>query len=428
MDKKLEFVVGQADAGQPAVIRLFGPICRETAQQFNDEFLWLHECVKPSKIVVLINSEGGSVLHGMSIFSVIQSSTIEVDCIIEGLAASMASVIWSAGKNIYMHDYSILMIHNPFLASESDLTVDEKNMVNAYRTQLETIYCKRFGLTKDKVKAIMDGEEGADGTYFNAKEAVNAGILPKQNVLKTSQRFIDKVKNECETLWKESSNKSHGAVAACMREVMNSAINELGENKLLEQVNAIAKKEEQHKLETQKAMEEKFSFEAVSAQLGIDNSKGIAAVTARIAELMKKEQLLGDTEAQLNDARIKLTGKEAEVSNLQGELKNVKAELEVYKNAEKAAKQAQIEAMVDEAVKCGKIQAESKGTWINMANTNFELAKATLGSIPARDKISAEIGSDVENKEKIEETLKTVEEKNQEQVNAIVKDFEFKKF
>ena len=46
MDKKLEFVVGQADTGQPAVIRLFGPINRETAQQFNDEFFFLKDFEK----------------------------------------------------------------------------------------------------------------------------------------------------------------------------------------------------------------------------------------------------------------------------------------------------------------------------------------------------------------------------------------------
>ena len=169
----LKYVVGKAETNQPAIIRFFGSV-----DCFNEEFLWLQDYVKPSKIVVLINSDGGSVMYGMSTFSIIQSCPIEVDCIIEGIAASMGSVIWAAGDHLYMHDYSILMIHNPFVYDNDNEDANIKNMVNAFRKQIETIYVKRFGLSKDKVRAIMDGEGDADGTYLSAKEAVDAGILP----------------------------------------------------------------------------------------------------------------------------------------------------------------------------------------------------------------------------------------------------------
>ena len=111
--ENLKYVVGKAEEGQPAIIRFFSAVDEYSVRCFNDEFLWLQDYVKPSKIIVMINSEGGSVLYGMSTFSVIRSCPIEVDCVIEGIAASMASVIWAAGDNLYMHDYSLLMIHNP---------------------------------------------------------------------------------------------------------------------------------------------------------------------------------------------------------------------------------------------------------------------------------------------------------------------------
>ena len=107
---KLKYVVGKAEANAPAIIRFFGAVDSCSTECFNEEFLWLQDYVKPSKIIVLINSDGGSVLYGMSTFSIIQSCPIEVDCVIEGIAASMGSVIWSAGDHLYMHDYSILMI------------------------------------------------------------------------------------------------------------------------------------------------------------------------------------------------------------------------------------------------------------------------------------------------------------------------------
>ena len=50
------------------------------------------------------------------------------------------------------------------------------------------IYRKRFGLSKEKVQSIMDGDEGCDGTDFDAQQAVEAGIIPVETILKTSQQ------------------------------------------------------------------------------------------------------------------------------------------------------------------------------------------------------------------------------------------------
>lgn len=65
----LQYVVGEAKAGQPAVIRFFGRVTEETTSRFNDEFDFLENIIRPSCIRVLINSEGGSVLYGMSTYS-----------------------------------------------------------------------------------------------------------------------------------------------------------------------------------------------------------------------------------------------------------------------------------------------------------------------------------------------------------------------
>ena len=178
----LKHIVGSYEQGKPAVIRFFGPVEYWNVSEFNDEFLFLQEIVRPSKIIVAINSEGGSVIYGMSTFSVINSCPIETECVIEGIAASMGSIIWSAGKRLYMHDYSLLMIHNPFI---EDATDDEntKRSIEVFRKQIETIYVKRFGLSEDQVKDIMDGKENLDGTFFTAQEAVDAGVSPGYHVI-----------------------------------------------------------------------------------------------------------------------------------------------------------------------------------------------------------------------------------------------------
>lgn len=111
--EKFKNIVGEAKCGEVATIRFFGKVAGESTAQFNAEFDFLESVIRPKLIRVLINSEGGSVLYGMSTYSTIQNSTIDTECIIEGMAASMGSIIWAAGKRSLMRDYAILMIHNP---------------------------------------------------------------------------------------------------------------------------------------------------------------------------------------------------------------------------------------------------------------------------------------------------------------------------
>lgn len=423
---KLKYVVGKVETDAPAVIRFFGSVDSCSTECFNEEFLWLQNCVKPSKIVVLINSDGGSVMYGMSTFSIIQSCPIEVDCIIEGIAASMGSVIWTAGDNLYMHDYSILMIHNPFMHDNGIKDENVKNMINAFRTQIETIYTKRFGLTKDKVRAIMDGEGDADGTYLSAKDAVKAGILPADHVIKTSKQVVDKVKNQVDGV----------KDVASICDIMASTIREeVDENKLLEEVVSIHKQKNPNSNSTtveqeQNTMKEQenIQFSAVSAQLGFNGDVQLQSVTARITELQNAEKELKTVKAELNDLNIKFKGKETEVKNIQKELDTAKASLKKYQDAEEAANAAEIEAMVDAAIKAGKIEASTKEDWVNMANSNKEMVKKTLDSIAGRDDIPKEIANDPENKHDAQAAVDEAEAKVQAKVKAVVGDIALKTF
>lgn len=416
----LKYVVGKAEQDSPAIIRFFGSVDSCSVQCFNEEFLWLQNSVKPSKIVVLINSDGGSVMYGMSAFSVIQSCPIEVDCIIEGIAASMGSVIWAAGDHLYMHDYSILMIHNPFAVNADSEDENVKNMVNAFRAQIETVYVKRFGLSKEKVRAIMDGKGEADGTYLSAKDAVAAGILPADHIIKTSKQVVEKVKNQIEGVTDFVS----------IRDIMASAIQEVDENKLLEEVVAIHHQSDINNNQESQTMKETENvlFNAVVAQLGLAVDSQSQAVTARITELMNAEAELKKVNGDLADLRIQFSGKEAEVKNLQSKLNDVEGALNKYKDAEKAANDAAIEALVEDAIKNGKIESSAKQEWIDMAQANLEMVKKTLASIPGRVDIVAEIAKDPENKEHMEEAMQSAEEKMAEKVKAVIGDVTLKKF
>lgn len=421
----LKYVVGKAETNQPAIIRFFGSVDSFSTDCFNEEFLWLQDYVKPSKIVVLINSDGGSVMYGMSTFSIIQSCPIEVDCIIEGIAASMGSVIWAAGDHLYMHDYSILMIHNPFVYDNDNEDANIKNMVNAFRKQIETIYVKRFGLSKDKVRAIMDGEGDADGTYLSAKEAVNAGILPDTNIIKTSKQVVEKVKSQIEGV------KSVASIC----DIMNSALKEVDENKLLSEVVSIRTQNNQNfnpvvTGQEQNTMKENenVQFNAVTAQLGLEAETSLQSVSARITQLVNAESELKNVKNELGELKIKFKGKETEVTNLQKKLSDAEGQLKAYKDAEEAARNASIDAMVEDAIKAGKIDAGSKEDWVGMAKANLEMVKKTLDSIPGRDNIVEDIANDPENKKDAEKAMEDVNAKLAEKVKAVVGDVTLKTF
>ena len=115
---------------EEAHINLFSEIGGDgiQGQSFANEIQLLNE-FGVETINVHINSGGGSVIEGLSIFSAIKNSEAHVNVFIEGIAASMAGVIAMAGDRIHMTDFSQIMIHNPHTGGED--SEDEKNVKTA---------------------------------------------------------------------------------------------------------------------------------------------------------------------------------------------------------------------------------------------------------------------------------------------------------
>lgn len=400
--------MGEAKPGGVAQIRFFGKVTAESTARFNEEFEYLETVVRPSLIRVLINSEGGSVLHGMTTYATIQNSTVDTECIIEGMAASMGSVLWAAGKRSLMRDYSILMIHNPFLPSGEE--GDATELVKAFTRQIETIYRKRFSLTAGQVQSIMAGEAGKDGTYFDAALAVSAGIIPEKNILHTSPQLCEKVKSSISGL----------EDAQAIQNIMTKITAEEGDNPTPAQKNI------NHHTMNETTIP--FELGAVAASLGIKDKFEVKDVMSRISALMNVEASLTEANRKLTDAQTVIAGKDASIGNLQKDLAETVAKLSVFEKKEADEKKARIDKLVEDAVTAGKIEKENKAQWVEMANSNYTLAEKTLSSIPAREKITHEIATDPDNVQAAKKAAKTAEEKMAEKVNAVVgENFEFKK-
>lgn len=405
----LQLVTGEARPGEAASIRFFGKVTAQSTARFNEEFEYLETVVRPSLIRVLINSEGGSVLHGMTTYATIQNSTIDTECVIEGMAASMGSVLWAAGKRSLMRDYSILMIHNPFLPSAEEGEASE--LVKAFTRQIETIYRKRFSLTAEQVQSIMAGETGKDGTYFDASLAVSAGIIPEKNILHTSPQLCEKVKNSISGL------EDAGDIQNVMSKITAEADNH--PTPAQQNINLNTMNEERTI---------PFELGAVAASLGIKDKFEVTDVMSRISALMNVEVSLTEANRKLTDAQTVIAGKDASIGNLQKDLAETVAKLSVFEKKEADEKKARIDRLVEDAVTAGKIEKENKEQWVEMAGSNYELAEKTLASIPAREKITHEIATDPDNVQAAKTAARTAEEKMAEKVDAVVgESFEFKK-
>lgn len=170
-------------------------------------------------------------------------------------------------------------------------------------------------------------------------------------------------------------------------------------------------------------------FKEIVAQLGLKEDATMIAVSAKVGELLKAKNDFAALQAKYSELEIKFTGKETEVSNLKGEVATAKAELQKYKDAEAAALKAEIESVVDAAVAAGKIAAEAKESWIQMAQNNFDVVKSTLESIEGRKVVSEEIAKDPKNQKRAQNGMTEAEQQMQAKVTEVVgENFELKKF
>jgi ATP-dependent Clp protease protease subunit len=128
---------------------------------------------------VHIFSNGGDVFAGLAIYAMLKQQKATVNIYIEGIAASIASIIAMAGDNIYISNVAMVMIHNPLLLLWGYYNADALSSLikdlSRMRGPLIAAYTEKTGLSKAEIIEIMDGEDG-QGTWFTAEEAIEASF------------------------------------------------------------------------------------------------------------------------------------------------------------------------------------------------------------------------------------------------------------
>lgn len=143
-----------------------------TAKAFRAEL----DAVTSGNVRVRINSPGGDVFDGLAIYNALKSFPGNVSTVVDGLAASAASVVAMAGDTVAMSEAALMMVHRAWalaIGNRNDMA-DMVTTLDKVDGQLAGIYARRTGQPTAAMLALMDGK--SDGTWFTAQEAIDAGL------------------------------------------------------------------------------------------------------------------------------------------------------------------------------------------------------------------------------------------------------------
>jgi len=133
--------------------------------------------IEADTIHLRINSPGGSVFDGMAIYNSLKQHKAKVITHIDGLAASIASIIALAGDEVVAGEGAYMMIHSPWsiIAGDSDDLRKEADLLDKVAGTISEIYQNKSGMKSEDVLDMMAAE-----TWMTGAEALE-------------KRFIDKI-------------------------------------------------------------------------------------------------------------------------------------------------------------------------------------------------------------------------------------------
>jgi len=130
--------------------------------------------IKAKTIHLRFNSPGGSVFDGTAIFNAIKQHKSKTVSHIDGLAASIASVIALASDEVRMSENAFLMIHDPWsiVIGNAETMREEADLLDKVGGVIAKTYMDKTGKEEKEIKKLMDAE-----TWLTAEEAKEAGFV-----------------------------------------------------------------------------------------------------------------------------------------------------------------------------------------------------------------------------------------------------------
>jgi ATP-dependent Clp endopeptidase proteolytic subunit ClpP len=129
-----------------------------------------------AEVTVRINSPGGSVFDGVAIYNALKRHDAAITVWVDGIAASIASMIAMAGDEVVMPENAMLMLHDPSGLVMGTAT-DMRGMAEALdrmKAGMVAAYRDKSGRDDTEIEALMQAE-----TWLSAQEAVALGLADR---------------------------------------------------------------------------------------------------------------------------------------------------------------------------------------------------------------------------------------------------------
>lgn len=149
----------------------WGDGSRISAKQFSDELKKIDASV--NEIIVRINSPGGDVFDGIAIYNRLVQHPAKIKVYIDGLAASIASIIALAGEEVFIGEGALVMVHLPWTIAYGN-RMEFENTINRLldvEEQMISIYKRKTKIDRAEIKAMLEKE-----TWMGAEEAIAKGF------------------------------------------------------------------------------------------------------------------------------------------------------------------------------------------------------------------------------------------------------------
>nr|DAM85232.1 MAG TPA: Putative ATP dependent Clp protease [Caudoviricetes sp.] len=226
---------------EKAAIYIYGDIVSEKwwsdtdvdPTTFKDE---LAELGDVNEIDVHINSFGGEVYAGFAIHNLLKQHKASINVYIDGIAASIASVIAMAGDRIYMPKTALMMIHNCWTWASGDSKELRKTAEDLDKVgeAIKSSYLNKVNITKEELERLLDEE-----SLMTAEECLSKGFIDE--IIQDDKEIQNKYTNK--TLLK-MYNKMNNKTKE--QEISDETIDKIA-NRIIEKTKIKNNKDEKNK-------------------------------------------------------------------------------------------------------------------------------------------------------------------------------------
>ena len=316
----------QADGNE---VKLYGTIWSGDGQYIVSELAPILK--NNADVTIHLHTPGGSVFDGNLIYNFIAQSKANIHIVIDGLAASMGSILMLAGKQVSIAENAFVMIHAPSGGVDGNAKdfVKASKLLKAMEDNFIQKYTSKTGKSNEEVSAWLDGDN-----WFSAQEALSAGLVD---------------------------------------EVISPIIQNLN-------VQA-------HQHFNMVATLKEFTAFDVDAKiiLGLDPTPSAEPQTP-------KSKIKMELNAKCLD--ILGVSKDTPVEEVNAKIEALHSKLTQAEAREKETKTTQIKALLDNAVQEGRIVATEREDYQALAEANLELATKTIAKLPTKKSINASLNAE----------------------------------